>query len=86
MLFLSTVGQTVFDVVRQTRIERVKDMLHARNSSMAFIADKCGYPYVVVLGEDEVAKGVVTLKGMVERSAVDVAIEEIADYIPKHKN
>ena len=42
-LFLSVVGQTVFDVVRQTRIERVKEMLSAHGRSIASIADKCGY-------------------------------------------
>jgi len=49
MLFLSIVGQTVFDVVRQTRIERVKEMLSAQGHAMASIADKCGYPSLSAL-------------------------------------
>lgn len=49
MLFLSVVGQTVFDVVRQTRIERVKEMLSAHDRSIASIADRCGYPSLPAL-------------------------------------
>ena len=43
MLFLSVAGQTVFDELRQTRIERVKDKLSSRDRSLASIADECGY-------------------------------------------
>ena len=42
-LFLEAVGQTVFDALRQTRIERVKDMLATHDCSLVCIADTCGY-------------------------------------------
>ena len=43
MLFMSVVGQTVFDAIRQVRIDRVKDMLSSHGRSVASIADMCGY-------------------------------------------
>ena len=48
-LFLSVVGQTVFDMVRNTRIERVKEMLSSHSRSIASIADKCGYHSLPIL-------------------------------------
>lgn len=43
-------------------------------------ADKIGFPYVVVLGEDELVKGEVVVKGMTDRSSVTVKIDRLAEY------
>jgi len=52
MLFLSIVGQTVFDELRQTRIERVKEKICSHGRSLASIADECGYPSLPVLSRE----------------------------------
>ena len=52
MLFLSIVGHTVFDELRQTRIERVKEKLSSQGRSLTSIADECGYQSLPALSRE----------------------------------
>lgn len=57
------------------------DIIGRSLKSQMKYADKGGYKYVIVLGEEEINKGEVVLKGMTDKSAVTLKIDEIAKYI-----
>ena len=44
-------------------------------------ADKLGVPYAVLLGEDEIAEGVCSVKNMVSGEQVKLSPEKAAQYI-----
>ena len=43
-------------------------------------ADKMKYKYVCVLGEDELQKGVVSVKDMFEKTVTDVKISDLTEF------
>ncbi|MCR5826632.1 MAG: histidine--tRNA ligase [Oscillospiraceae bacterium] len=52
-------------------------------------ADKLGVPFILILGEDELASGVVTLKNMLtgeqQKLSPEAAADFVADAVAKHK-
>lgn len=67
--------------LRKQGIKADFDILGKSLKAQMKYADKCAYPYVVVLGEDEVKNGVVTVKGMFDKSVSEIKIDELSDYI-----
>ena len=47
-------------------------------------ADKLGIPYVIFLGEDEIANGSVSLKNMTNGEQISLSVSEVASYICEH--
>lgn len=86
-LYVASFAETTTDAMKLVfalRKQGVKadfDLLEKSLKAQMKYADKCAYPYVVVLGEDEVKKGVVTVKGMLDKTAEEVAIQDLAAYV-----
>ena len=49
-------------------------------------ADKLGAPYVAILGDEELAKGVWTLRDMARSEQQQVENERILDYLKEKTN
>ena len=85
--FETTTDQAM-KIAYDLRKEGVKvdfDLLGKSLKAQMKYADKCAYPYVVVLGEDEVNKGVVAVKGMFDKSVEEVALTDLASYIKQKR-
>ena len=70
--------------LRKEGISADSDLMGRSLKSQMKYADKGGYKYVVVLGEEEIAKNEVVLKGMMDKSAVTLPIDGIAKYIKEN--
>ncbi|MBR1748091.1 MAG: histidine--tRNA ligase [Clostridia bacterium] len=67
--------------LRKAGVKADFDLIGRSLKAQMKFADKCDYPYVVVLGEDEVKKGVVTVKGMKDKTAEEVPFDGLSAYI-----
>ncbi len=77
----------------QNRVAEIISILRAENISVEYdpdktslkaqmkMADKINSKYAIILGDDELERGVVTLKYLKERKQVDVSIAEVSSYI-----
>lgn len=91
-VFVCTMGENArlagMKLVNQLRCADVKaDMDHNKRSLKAQFkfADKCGARYVIVLGEDELAQGVIKLRNMQTHEESEVSLSDI-DSIQKILN
>lgn len=64
------------DALRSYGIKADKDYLGRSLKAQMKYADKMGVPLVVIIGEEEVAKGTVTLRNMLEKAQVELNRQE----------
>ncbi len=67
--------------LRNNGISADCDLMGKSLKAQMKFADKMKYKYVCVLGSDEVEKGVVTVKDMFNKSAEEVSIDGLAEYL-----
>jgi histidyl-tRNA synthetase len=77
----------------QTKVAQIISLLRSNNISVEYdpdktslkaqmkAADKVKAKYAVILGEDELERGVVTLKNLQDRKQIDVTISELSNHI-----
>ncbi len=78
-----------YNLVRQLRDEnlQVEYNLNEKNIKPQMkYANKIGAKYLVLLGENELETGILTVKNMADGSSEQVAIDELAKYIKQNKN
>lgn len=84
---------TIFEGNQQKSLETVKWLRENKINAELFTqpakldkqlkyADRKGIPYVVIIGPEEAAKGVVTLKDMKRKTQTTVKTEEISAHVP----
>ncbi|MBE7026859.1 MAG: histidine--tRNA ligase [Ruminococcaceae bacterium] len=87
-LFVATIGKKadiyaeklVYEL-RKSGIVCEKDRMGRSLKAQMKYADKSGYLYTVVLGDDEIDKNEATLKNMSDGTTTDVTLDKIADYL-----
>ena len=67
--------------LRRAGISAELDHLDRSMKAKMRFADKAGYRFVAILGEDELSKGVVMLKDMIEGSQQEIAIIELKEKL-----
>lgn len=70
--------------LREAGIIAETDYMDRSVKAQMKFANKTGAKYTVIIGSDELEKGVVTVKNMTEHEQVDVKLEELADYFLNH--
>ncbi len=87
-LFVATIGEKadiyveklIYDL-RKCGIKCEKDRMGRSLKAQMKYADKSGFLYSVVVGDDEIDKNEVTLKNMRDGSSTCVALDKLLDYI-----
>ncbi len=69
--------------LRQSGISAETDLMNRSLKAQMKYADKIGAKYVVVVGDDELTAGEVTVKNMADGSGEKVRIDNIAEYVTK---
>ena len=85
-VYIASLNQSVYamDVVAKLRAEGVSAMCDVAGRSVKAqmkYADKLGAEYVVVIGDNEIAEGVVTLKNMKTGESESVALSQLVNTI-----
>lgn len=75
------VAMKAVDELRRNGINADTDISERSLKAQMKYADKCGYKYVVVLGEEEVKKGVVTVKNMRTKEQKECSLEDLSTII-----
>lgn len=71
------------NTLRQNGISAETDLMNRSLKAQMKYADKIGTKYVVVVGDDELTAGEVTVKNMADGSGEKVRIDNIAEYVTK---
>ncbi len=71
----------IISILRQENISVEYDPDKTSLKAQMKMADKLNSNYAVILGDDELERGVVTLKYLLERKQVDVSISELSSHI-----
>lgn len=71
----------IISILRQENISVEYDPDKTSLKAQMKMADKLNSNYAVILGDDELERGVVTLKFLQERKQVDVSISELSSHI-----
>ncbi len=89
-VYVAPLGKDAQDVARvlvsKLRINGVKaetDIMDRGVKAQMKYADRTGAKYVVVIGDDEIAKGVVQVKRMSDSSVGECAIDALCEYFKK---
>lgn len=72
---------SIISLLRQENISVEYDPDKTSLKAQMKAADKIKSPYALILGDDEVERGVVTLKYLQERKQIDLAISDLSSYI-----
>lgn len=72
-------AQIMVKALRDKGIPAQTDLMNKSLKAQMKYADKCGFRYVIVLGEDERQKGVVTVKNMYTKECREIAIRDLLD-------
>ena len=73
----------IIDALRKQGISVETDYLDRSIKAQMKYANKINAPYVVILGEDEIASGKVKVKNMADGSEVETSVDNIAAVIQK---
>ena len=73
----------IIDALRKQGINVETDYLDRSIKAQMKYANKINAPYVVILGEDEIASGKVKVKNMADGSEVETSVDSIATVIQK---
>ncbi|MBQ1285429.1 MAG: histidine--tRNA ligase [Lachnospiraceae bacterium] len=73
----------IIDALRKQGISVETDYLDRSIKAQMKYANKINAPYVVILGEDEIASGKVKVKNMADGSEVETSVDSIATVIQK---
>ena len=87
-VFVATLGKDAgvpaFQILNKLRENGVKaemDLLSRSLKAQMKYADKFNVKYTIILGEDEIAKGVACVRDMSDSSQTEVALNEVVDYL-----
>ncbi|MBI9031582.1 histidine--tRNA ligase [bacterium] len=72
---------SIISLLRQENISVEYDPEKTSLKAQMKAADKIKSPYALILGDDELERGVVTLKYLQERKQIDLAISDLSSYI-----
>ena len=78
-----TEAYRIIDALRKQGISVETDYLDRSIKAQMKYANKINAPYVVILGEDEIASGTVKVKNMADGSEVETSVDNIAAVIQK---
>lgn len=87
LVYIAPLGESAYgealkitDTLRHANISADCDIMGKSLKAQMKYADKMKYKYVCVLGEDELQKGVVTVKDMFEKTVIDVKISDLTEF------
>lgn len=87
-VFVATLGKSadvtafrILNLMREKGIKAEMDLLGRSLKSQMKYADKFNVKYTVILGEDEISKGVACVRDMSDSSQTEVALDEVLDYL-----
>ena len=71
----------IADSLRKAGISADSDLLDRSLKAQMKYANKMGYTFVIVIGSEEIAKGIVTLKNMLNKEEKQVSTDKIAEAL-----
>ncbi|WP_257346246.1 histidine--tRNA ligase [Pseudalkalibacillus decolorationis] len=77
-------SMSLLNELRNAGLTVDRDYLDKKMKAQFKAADRLNARYVLVLGDDELDKGVINIKDMQDGSQVEVAIDETTSYVLKH--
>lgn len=80
-----TQATTLLNSIRQIGLTAERDYLDRKVKAQFKSADRLEARFVIVLGEDELAKGVVNVKNMSTGSQDEVKVDAVTQYLQEHK-
>lgn len=76
---------TLIQQIRKLGLSAERDYLDRKVKAQFKSADRLEASFVIVLGDDELAKGVVTVKNMETGSQDEVCVESVGEFLLSHK-
>lgn len=87
-VFVATIGEYSrckgAEIVKRLRMKNVFAVMSLQEKSLKSLmkqADKDGYQYVLIVGDEELRKGMIILKDMINKKQENIKIENIEEYI-----